>query len=224
MPITIWRIVLECTSGFHTMGDVEGSYIDYLKDPVDHQPYIPATHVKGVMRCEAERLMRGTHQMPDCSITGDPKIRLCDDIKKGKFGCIVCKIFGPPRTEGITNKNYIEGSIRVTDFRVLEPKSVLSEQRAHVVINRETQTKEMRHLFSKNLVSHGTKFRGFIILRENLNDPEKQLLIASIHAMADYGLGGNRSRGLGGIRLVGDIDKTVTFDTFTAEFSGGVSP
>ncbi len=221
MPITIWRAVLECTSGFHTMGDVEGSYIDYLKDPVGHYPYIPATHVKGVMRCEAERLLRGAQQMPDCSITGDPKIRLCDDIRKGRFGCAVCRIFGPPRTDGITNKNYLEGSIRVTDFRAVKPKSVLSEQRTHVVINRDTQTKEKRHLFSKNIVSSGTKFRGFIILREDLDETDQNLLIASIQAMADYGLGGNRSRGLGAVRLAEDIDKTVTVDTFTNEFAEG---
>lgn len=224
MPITIWKIVLECTSGLHTMGDVEGSYIDYLKYS-DGSPFIPATHIKGVLRCEAERLLRGdpSRKMPDCSITGDPKTRQCDDIKNGKFGCIVCKIFGPPRTAGITNTNYLEGNIRVTDFRSLQSTQTSSERRTHVVINRDTQTKEKHLLFSRNIVSTGTRFRGFILLRENLSNPEEELLTASIHAMADYGLGGNRSRGLGAVKLAREIDKTVTIDKFNNQFVGGIS-
>ncbi|MDD4497923.1 MAG: RAMP superfamily CRISPR-associated protein, partial [Methanosarcinaceae archaeon] len=99
----IWKITLLADSDFHTYGDSKGSTLDYLKD-ADGFPYIPGTHIKGVMRTEAERLLRSTEGI-DCWITGDldlegaseenkRKIKTCEALERGEYGCDVCRVFG----------------------------------------------------------------------------------------------------------------------------------
>ncbi len=64
---------------------------------------------------------------------------------------------------------------------------------------RETQTKQESALFNMHSVPSETEFSGFVIIREALTDSEDKLLKASIHSMSHYGIGKDRSRGLGGI-------------------------
>ncbi len=164
-----------------------------MKDSKD-SPYIPATHVKGVMRTEAERILRTTENI-SCYITGNPKVVLCDEVKNGGFGCDVCRIFGVPNTRG--GGDYREGKIRITDFKT--EKNVEAVSRMHVSIERDTQTKSEHALFNMLSVPSKTEFSGYIIIREALTTSEEKLLAASIHSMAHYGIGKDRSRGLGGI-------------------------
>ncbi len=189
----ILRISLKFKNDFHTTGESKGSLIDFLKDSWD-APYIPATHIKGVMRTEAERLLRSIENIP-CFITGNPEVILCDEVKNGDFGCDVCRIFGVPNTEG--GLVYREGKIRITDFKTC--KNIEAVSRAHVSIERGTQTKIEHALFNMHSVPAETEFTGYILIREALTASEEKLLHASIHSMVHYGLGKNRSRGLGGI-------------------------
>lgn len=189
----ILKISLTFKNDFHTTGESKGSLVDFLKDS-DDNPYIPASHIKGVMRTEAERLLRSTQNIP-CFITGNPKIILCSEVKNGGFKCDVCRIFGVPNVEG--GVDYREGKIRVTDFKTYNNVQAIS--RMHVSIERETQTKSEHALFNMLSVPSKTEFSGYILIREALTTSEEKLLHASIHSMAHYGLGKDRSRGLGGI-------------------------
>ncbi|MBU4373712.1 MAG: hypothetical protein KKD69_09520 [Euryarchaeota archaeon] len=190
----ILKISLSLKNDFHTTGESKGSLVDFLRNSKD-EPYIPATHIKGIMRTEAERLLRSTENIP-CYITGNPNIMLCDEVKGGGFRCDVCRVFGVPNTEG--GGDYREGKIRITDF--MTKNEVTAVSRMHVSIMRETQTKMDYALFNMQSVPSKTEFTGFVIIRETLTDSEDKLLKASIHSMAHYGIGKDRSRGLGGIK------------------------
>jgi len=221
----LWKISITVQSGFCTSGEKMGSFIDGLKD-AHNLPYIPATHIKGIMRCEAERLLRSDPKSKtrECSIFGESdnsgtssNPRLCKEVlqRDGDFGCDICRLFGPPNVADTTNSGsktvYQEGLIRVTDFHLGDPQTEdrRMDRRPHVAINRSSQTKETGHIFSGNVVPGGVTFQGFIIVRKDLQKSEEKLLEASLHSLAHYGIGGNRSRGLGGVLVNIDTNCTV---------------
>ncbi len=210
----ILAVDLKCLSPFHTTGAVAGSFIEVLKwrSPGGRiTPYIPATHIKGVMRCEAERMLRTTENIP-CFITGDPnpdhpkKIVVCDEVNGGGYRCPICSLFGVPNTQG--GGGYREGKIRVLDFYPSHfPNQPDIKRRTHVMIDREFLVKVDEGLYSEEAIAAGTIFSGHIIIRTPLSENEERILMASLHAMAAYGLGKNRSRGFGQIEVL-KVEKT----------------
>jgi len=217
--MNIWRITLVATSDFHTSSEAKGSTIDYLRN-IDEIPYIPGTHIKGVMRTEAERILRCTEDI-DCWITGDVEIedaseykkrpyKTCEELKNGGYGCDVCRVFGMPH--GTVDVNYREGKIRITDF--IADSTVISASRMHVSIDRGTLSKRNNALFQTRVVPKGCKFTGHIITKV-LSEDEKKLLKGSMHSMAHYGLGGERSRGLGSFDI--ESYKQISCEDFLKE-------
>lgn len=215
----IWQITLVATSDFHTSSEAKGSTIDYLRN-IDGIPFIPGTHIKGVMRTEAERILRSTKDI-DCWITGDVDMvgasednkrpfKTCEELKNGGYGCDVCRVFGMPHF--INDKNYREGKIRVTDFTAGD--KVVSASRMHVSIDRGNLSKTESHLFRTCVVPVGCQFIGYIITKD-LNENEKRLLKGSMHSMAHYGLGGERSSGLGNFDI--ESYKSISYDDFLKE-------
>lgn len=213
--MNIWKIVLVTTSDFHTSSEAKGSTIDYLRD-VNNIPYIPGTHIKGVMRTEAERILRSTQGI-DCWITGDIKmdgasednkrpIKTCEELKNGNYGCDVCRVFGMPNDNG---GKYREGKIRITNFNA--DGEVISASRMHVSIDRDTMSNKKGALFQTRVVPKGCKFTGHIITK-NLSEDEEKLLKGSLYSMAHYGLGGNRSRGLGSVAI--ESFDQISYDDF----------
>lgn len=205
----IFQITLRATSDFHTAGGSQGSTVDYLRD-TSGLSYVPGSHIKGIMRTEAERIVRSIYGI-ECWITGDVnkkdadsennkrEIVTCPELKNGGYACDVCPLFGAPNNDG--GNGYTEGKIRVMDFKA-DRKS--NGFRMHVSINRDRLSKNDGGLFRTKVVSSGTRFIGYIITKD-LNDSEMRLLKASIHSMCHYGIGGERSRGLGSFELDGDI-------------------
>ncbi len=217
--MNIWRITLVATSDFHTSSEAKGSTIDYLRN-IDKRPYIPGTHIKGVMRTEAERILRSTKGI-DCWITGDVEMvgasedykrpfKTCEELKNGGYGCDVCRVFGMPHF--INDENYREGKIRVTDFTAKD--RVVSASRMHVSINRNTLSKRDSALFRTRVVPAGCQFTGYIITK-TLEENERKLLKGSMHSMAHYGLGGERSRGLGSFDI--ESFEPISYEDFLKE-------
>lgn len=202
----VWEIELTCTSPFHTTGTVAGSFIQVLRTGrglTGGEVYIPATHLKGVMRCEAERIMRTIQDIP-CYITGDPadsgRIQVCDEVEKGENLCPICSVFGVPHSDG--GGRYREGKIRVMDFYLTDGEDHRIERRSHVTINREFLAKEEHALYSEEVVPAQSVFSGQIIIRQALTEEEERLLRGCINAMADYGIGRDRSRGFGQVSVL----------------------
>lgn len=209
--MNILKINLRSISDFHTASSSQGSTVDFLRDE-NNIPYIPGSHVKGVMRTEAERIIRSVEDIK-CWITGDVnkmadsednkrEIVLCDELREGKYGCNICPVFGVPNNDG--KAGFSEGKIRVMDFRA--ENQAIAASRMHVSINRNNLSKNEGGLFRTKVVPSGTIFTGYIMTK-NLTAEEESLLKASFHSMCHYGLGGNRSWGLGSFELAGDIEE-----------------
>ncbi len=220
----ILRISLINTVDFHTMGETQGSTIDFLKNS-EGIPYIPATHIKGVMRTEAERIMRSTMDYkhgifkikPDNNFSDAENkrikgIRTENELKLRETCSIVCNIFG--KIHDVNSQAYHEGKIKITDF--IADKKFLSVSRMHVAINRNNLSKEERALFRTRAVPAGSRFTGYLFIRD-LSEDENKLLMASLHSMCHYGLGGERSRGLGYFQIEGPT--TISYEEF---LMGGV--
>ena len=205
--MNVWEIEVKLLSDLHTSGERRGSVVDIMRR--DGKPYLPASHVKGVVRTEAERIWFGCKGERPCYITDvkDKRIWDCDDPIHGE--CPVCRIFGVPEQEkkkqGHEKKKYTEAKIKFTDLYLKGSES----ERTHVRIERKTGSKSSRALFSEKTTSRGGSFRGFVIIRD-LNDNEERLLEGALHSASDYGFGGGRSRGLGLAEI--KIDKNVSFD------------
>lgn len=204
----IFKVTLAFDTGVFTAGSFRGASAGTLLDNRG-VPYIPATHVKGVMRTEAERILRGAGQDLPCAITGDPAVRLCPAVSSGGFGCDVCRLFGSPNTGG---GEFHEGKLRFTDFIVTA--NVTLEDRTHVALDRSTltylgvgggnDTKAKGVLFTLRQVPANAVFQGHILARDDLTVSEDRLLRASLHSASQYGFGGSRSRGLGTCRAAMD--------------------
>lgn len=220
--MNIFKLTLINTTDFHTRGDVQGSTIDYLKN-FKEVPYIPATHIKGVMRTEAERIMHSVMKYKDEPLEPDNVI-LDTDIERIKdlntkkelnlreISSTVCNIFGKIHSD--TVEGYHEGKIKITDF--IANEEILSASRMYVSINRNFLSKQERALFKIRTVPAGSRFTGYI-LTQDLNDEENKLLLGSLHSMCHYGLGGNRSRGLGNFIIEGPTK--ISYEEFV---KGGV--
>ncbi len=217
----IFKITLTCTTDFNTSGGSQGSTVDILKDE-NELPYIPASHIKGVMRTEAERLIR-TVKGISCWITGDVEKQNADDGKNkrgvvlceglrvhGEYECDVCPLFGVPNNDGTAD--YHEGKLKIMDFRMAEKP--VSGARMHVSIKRDYLSKQDGGLFRTKVIPSGSKFTGHFILKD-LDEAEERLLWASLHSMCDYGIGGERSRGLGCFKLL--QAEEISFEDFVQE-------
>ena len=122
----------------------------------------------------------------------------------------MCRVFGMPHF--IDDKKYREGKIRVTDFTAKD--EVVSASRMHVSINWNTLSKKESALFRTRVVPAGCQFTGYIITK-TLEETEIKLLKGSLHSMAHYGLGGERSRGLGSFDI--ESYKQISCEDFLKE-------
>lgn len=197
----LWEVEIKLLSDFHTAGERRGAVIHVLKDKEDVS-YISGSHIKGVLRTEAERIWFGVQGGErKCYLTGAPDgtekepagIKKCDDDAE----CPICGMFGVPKQE---HKKYEEGKVKFTDFFIVNKDKESERERAHVRIKRERGTKEERALFEERTITRGSVFKGFILMR-NMGKEEENLLRGAFYSASDYGLGGGRTRGLGWIEI-----------------------
>ena len=172
----IWKLVITLKTDFHTAGVTKGSTIDVLKD--EKCVYIPASHIKGVIRTEAERIIKGLNK----------ELRIVDIL------------FGPEEQESKSDGEYIEPKLKFLDAVSSIGKII---ERHHVKIEIETGSSEGHALFTQKTIPAGTVFTSFMFIRGNggLTPEEKKLLDAAIMSTEHYGLGGSRSSGLGSVAI-----------------------
>jgi CRISPR/Cas system CSM-associated protein Csm3 (group 7 of RAMP superfamily) len=220
----ILRIILINTVDFYTRGTSQGSTTDFLRNSEGY-PYIPATHIKGVMRTEAERIMRSRMDykyeplkfesdtdVSDAEEERRKKIRTEEELKIREVSPDVCNLFG--KRHGENSEVYHEGKIKLTDF--IADKKVMSVPRMHVAIDREKLSKKGKSLFRILAVPGGSRFTGYLFML-NLTEDENKLLMASLHSMCHYGLGGERSRGMGDFKI--EECSSISYEEF---IKGGV--
>jgi len=165
----VWKLTITLKTDFNTAFMRRGSTIWPLKD--EKFVYIPGTHIKGVVKCELERM-------------GVPKTT-------------IERLFGKKNQDEVA---YEEPKLKFFDAVVLKSE-VPDYERTHVSIDVRTMSHSERALFTYKLIPAGTKFTGFICVRGELSQEEEKILLGGILSAAHYGFGNSRSRGLGSVEI-----------------------
>lgn len=227
------RIVLKGTltlrSGLHigcgrAIG-ISGSDLPVLKDGTG-RPFIPGASLKGVLRSNIEAFLRSFQTETNslaCYCVGDKaskekesedalvygpcitnkqKEKLIErsdaDAAFWKKSCWVCRAFGSP---------WIASKVQIIDMPIVSQwRSEFLRVRDGVAIDRESETAQTQMKFDFEVVPPGVQFR-FEVLIENPEDHEMGMLLLGLD-MLNEGLallGGNKSRGLGRVRI--DIEE-----------------
>jgi CRISPR-associated RAMP protein (TIGR02581 family) len=189
------------------------------------RPFIPGSSLKGVVRSSVEAFLRGV-QKPgmmlacypvggDAGTTGGPcisagqmeewrdKVRIGDrtwsdlDREVWEASCWTCRAFGSP---------WLAARFSFSDLTISSPWAPeLLAVRDGVAIDRETETAASRLKFDLEVVPPGTRFR-LEVVAENPQDHELGMLVLGMDMISEglAFLGGQKSRGLGRVRIVTD--------------------
>jgi CRISPR/Cas system CSM-associated protein Csm3 (group 7 of RAMP superfamily) len=157
---------------------------------VDHdgRPVLPGSSVRGRVRAQLERLLRGLG-LPVC--TPPRPERMCPRLRDEY--CLACRIFGSPD---------LEAAVRVDDLRCEGVDETLP-QRTNVSLSRRLGTAQGERLFVSETTpwragtDHALTFHGQLSGRAGRT--ELGWLLAAIRLVTH--VGGSKARGLGRVRL-----------------------
>lgn len=169
-------------SGLHTMGDRAELWTDKAlavdwHDPP--RPVVPATSIKGWLRENAERALRGLGQE---ACDGSQPATVC-----GR--CVVCRVFGAPR---------MRSPLRFEDAVLEEP---ITDVRTGVSLSRYRRTAYEERLFSTEVAWSKTLTARASGLLPGREEAAQAMALLWLAASMGSALGAARSRGLGGVRL-----------------------
>lgn len=151
-------------------------------------PIIPGSSLKGVLRTEAERLLRGLGVNEVCDIFDRAKIGGCNE-------CPVCKLFG--------GKD-LAASIRFKDCITSQKKTFI---RDGVAIDRQKRKAKKSGKFDFEVVPKGTLFSGKLTIENTRLEEKKYAKLGAILSLFDFfnscsgSLGHATSRGFGEVEL-----------------------
>jgi CRISPR-associated protein Csm3 len=197
-----------------------GTDMPVVKGP-DGLPYIPGSSIKGVLRFQTERLLRGRHRQPDLWAC-DPFESPCvpDEDRDGRVGkeklwvdakgkdeafsqkvlaasCTACRLFGSP---------WFAGRLAFKDAYLSngDHLPVVTQVRDGVGIDRDLGAARSGIKYDFETVVPGARFNVEIVA-ENLDDRELGLLLAVLRLWQEgaIAIGGKSTRGPGWGRLEG---------------------
>ena len=170
---------LNFESGFHFTGESHMPNVDKVLIKRGDYLLLPATTIKGVLRENAEKILRAMG------------LNICDGSSAetvcGK--CVVCEIFGHPRKRA---------PLRFRDVIFTESESDI---RMRVAISRHSKTSLKDHLFSMEV---GWSKAGEEKITGIFPDKDSALKAAAIVWVATkfmFSIGADKSRGLGWINI-----------------------
>ncbi len=180
------KITLRFTwrTAFHTTGNRWRWGADKaLARRYDGTYVLPATSLKGALREQAERLLRGHVHI----CTAPAPAQMCQDPN---HLCLVCRVFGNPKRPA---------PLRFTDMD-LDQKPETTRIRAGVAISRRRRAAVPQRLYFVEtttpdfMEAHPTTLDGFFREREEAEEAAALVMLA-VRALPALGAG--RSRGLG---------------------------
>lgn len=206
MKIKTYKVItgqIECVTGLHIGGsadqiDIGGVDLPIIKHPINGEPYIPGSSLKGKMRSQLEK------KLGKFDDRGEP-------CGCGKNDCLVCTVFGAHKN---TRHNLGSTRILVRDAKLSdETKKEYSammeasgasyiEKKVENIVNRKTGTAE--HPRSQERVPSGARFDFEIVLQIADNDNESALIDFVKKGLKEVEmtyLGGYGSRGSGQVRF-----------------------
>lgn len=180
-----------------------------LKNDKDF-PIIPGSSLKGVLRTEMERLLKGL-SIDVCTVPEVCRSPKRKDVRE----CPVCILFGGAE---------LAGSVRIKDATANSKKTLI---RDGVAIERKTRKARSGAKYDFEAVPQGTKFYGDVII-ENLDiEGNKNVKLGAFLGLIDFfnscsgGIGHATSRGFGQINIIIDNFKIITAqDYLSGNFDG----
>jgi len=175
------EICFNCNSALHVAGERIELWTDkaLVLDWIDMKrkiPIIPATSIKGWLRKNVERALRGLG------------VRICD-ASSNTFECPVCRVFGHPR---------MRSPLRFRDVKLIDS---LTDVRTSVSLSRYRRTAYEDRLFSQE-VAWVPKFKTHVLgIFQEEEDARIAAALLWLGAQMGFGLGGGRTRGLGWVEL-----------------------
>jgi len=180
-------------------------------------PIIPGSSLKGVLRTEMERLIKGL-QIDACTVPD-----VCKSKKKGIIvreklpPCPVCMLFGGAE---------LAGSVRIKDATANNRKTVI---RDGVAIERKTRKAKGSAKYDIEAVPQGTEFYGDVVIEnpdisENVNAKLGAFLsLVEFFNECSGGIGSATSRGFGQVNIGIDTVKLITAkDYLSGNYDGTV--
>jgi CRISPR-associated protein Csm3 len=187
-----------------------------LKNEKDY-PIIPGSSLKGVLRTEMERLIKGL-QIDACTVPD-----VCKSKKKGIIvrenldACPVCMLFGGAE---------LAGSVRIKDASANSKKTII---RDGVAIERKTRKAKGGAKYDLEAVPQGTEFYGDVVIEnpdisENVNAKLGAFLsLVEFFNSCSGGIGHATSRGFGQVSIGIDTVKLITAkDYLSGNYDGTV--
>lgn len=182
--------VMEVKSGLSIIGNkdnigpggVDGAVI---KNPLNNEPYIPGTSLKGKMRSKLEESIG--------KVDGNP-------CGCGKKDCMICTLFGAHK-----NVRSECGAARILfrDMKLVDKYKTLDniiETKVETMIDRKTKVAANGSLRNRERVAEGVEFNYEIVVQIYEGDDEKKIidtLNKGLDLVEMTGLGGKTSGGYG---------------------------
>jgi CRISPR-associated protein Csm3 len=184
-----------------------------VRNPLNNQPYIPGSSLKGKMRSLLEKDMG----LELTALPGSEKIRIHRCDKNSASLCILCKVFGVPAeftgkrgdTRLIVRDAELAGFVKedgsIGTIKELEENKNISlpytELKTEVVIDRIT-SQAMPRTFER--VPANVLFNLKLVCNVFENDNEQEILnlvIKGLKLLQDDYIGGQGSRGYGQVKI-----------------------
>ncbi|KCZ73381.1 CRISPR-associated protein, Csx7 family [Candidatus Methanoperedens nitroreducens] len=177
-------------------------------------PIIPGSSLKGVLRTEMERLLKGLN-IDTCAVPD-----VCKS-KKRKVGseCPVCMLFGGAE---------LAGSVRIKDATANSKKTVI---RDGVAIERKTRKAKGGAKYDIEAVPYGTEFYGEAVIENPDISGNKNAKLGAFLSLIEFfnycsgGIGHATSRGFGQVSIEIDNFRLITAGDYLAgNYEGKIYP
>jgi CRISPR/Cas system CSM-associated protein Csm3 (group 7 of RAMP superfamily) len=182
-------------------------------------PIIPGSSLKGVLRTEMERLLKGAN-IDTCTVPDVCKSKRGGSVIRGDLPeCPVCLLFGG---------GALAASIRIKDATANSKKTRI---RDGVAIERTTRKAKSVAKYDIETVPAGTEFYGEIVLENPSISENKNAKLGGLLSLIEFfsqcagSMGSATSRGFGQIHIIIDDVRIITAqDYLTGNYDGTVYP
>ncbi len=167
-----------------------------------NQLLIPASQLKGRLRHECEKIVRGLKwaicESPNPSTMCPQRLNLSERFERNeyrindRYHCLICQIFGNPA---------LPANVQFDDLICTnDPESLPEVLRPGVTISRARRTAEEQKLYflETSPMNAALSFTGQIHFQSNAEPWTRALILSGIHHI--HALGGSKSAGLGWLK------------------------